>query len=92
MPTDDDPIERPYTLMRRQRSFVARPSAAPPPMAEVGDNCTDIPLLTDVVAENVRQPRNPHEALDGLKKDLENEIATLQTRLLELIDGTRQKL
>lgn len=92
MPTDDDTTERTDTLIRRQRSFVARPSAAPPPMAKVDDNCADIPLLTEVVAENIRGPRNPHEALDSLKKDLENEIATLQTRLLELIDGTRQKL
>lgn len=92
MPTDDDPIERTDTLMRRYRSFVARPSAVPPPTAEVGDDCADIPLLTEVVAENVRQPRNPHEALDSLKQDLENEIAALQKRLLELIDGTRQKL
>jgi hypothetical protein len=88
MSTDDDLIDRADTLIRRYRSFVARPSAAPPAV----ENCEDIPLLTDVVAEHTRQPHNPHEALDSLKKDLENEIATLQKRLLELIDGTRQKL
>lgn len=68
MGTDDDLITQADALMRRYRSFVARPASPP---AEPAPHDEAIPLLTEVVSATDARPFDPAALLAPLQGELE---------------------
>lgn len=97
MPADDDLVDQADTLVRRHRSFVARPTPAPAPVAEPVATEDDLPTLTEIVAtdcatsaESIADPATLRAALqESLNRWLDE---TLPELLEKLKNGTRQKL
>lgn len=77
MPTDDDLIDRADTLIRRYRSFVARPAEPVPPAADDHPNLPDddIPLLTEVIDAQAIHHENVAAILESLRGEIESEIS-----------------
>lgn len=80
MPTDDDLIDQADTLIRRYRSFVARPAEqpkAPDAPAELGQTAADndIPVLTDIIDAQAPHCQNAAAILESLRADIESEIS-----------------
>lgn len=79
----DDVLDQADALMRRHRSFVARPVGATG-NAPSGDDAepSDIPVLTEVVDAEPIAPRN----IDALLDTLRNEVDTaLESWLVEVL-------
>lgn len=77
MPTDDDLIDRADTLIRRYRSFVARPAEPVPPAADDHQHIPDddIPLLTEVIDAQAIHHENVAAILESLRGEIESEIS-----------------
>lgn len=76
MRSDDDLIDKADALIRRYRSFVARP-ASPPPAREpaVSDEDEAVPLLTEVVPPAALPSRDPAALLAFLQGELETSLS-----------------
>lgn len=75
MRADDDLIDKADALIRRYRSFVARP-ASPPPVPEPAQNDDEtIPLLTEVVPPTAVLPPDPAALLTSLQGELETTLS-----------------
>lgn len=97
MPTDDDLIDRADTLMRRYRSFVARPTPAPIPVDAPEAAEDDLPTLTEIVAKDDALPAasstDPAALRAALQESLNHWLDKTLPELLEKLEhGTRQKL
>jgi hypothetical protein len=77
MPTDDDLIERADTLMRRYRSFVARPTDTQPeqPGQSLPSKDDEIPLLTEIIDAHAIHRQNVEAILDALRDEVESEVS-----------------
>jgi hypothetical protein len=80
MPTDDDLIDQADMLMRRYRSFVARPAEqpkTPDTPAELEQNAADydIPVLTEIIDAQATYDQNVSAILASLRGDIESEIS-----------------
>jgi hypothetical protein len=77
MPTDDDLIDRADTLIRRYRSFVARPTDTQPEQPEQSPLGKDdeIPLLTEIIDTHAIHRQNVEAILDTLRGEIENEVS-----------------
>lgn len=76
MRTDDDLISEADALIRRYRSFVARPAPPPPPPEPAPHDDDAIPLLTEVVPEPATVPlQDPAAWLAPLQGELETALS-----------------
>jgi len=102
MPTDDGLIDRADTLMRRYRSFVARPTPtpAPAPVDEPVATEDDLPTLTEIVATDgatsaasSADPAAQSLLVAAIQESLNRWLDETLPELLEKLEnGTRQKL
>lgn len=91
MRADDDLIEKTDALIRRHRSFIARP--APPPPAQTASATEEtIPVLTEVVTNADEPLENPAARLAALQSELEAAFSRWLNDALPaaLNDGTPQ--
>jgi hypothetical protein len=77
MPTDDDLIDRADTLIRRYRSFVARPTDTQPeqPDQSLPSKEDEIPLLTEIIDAHAIHRQNVEAILDALRSEVESEVS-----------------
>ncbi|WP_131111949.1 hypothetical protein [Sulfuricystis thermophila] len=78
MRADDDLITQADALMRRYRSFVARPVSPPPAEpapVSAAETAETIPLLTEVVSDTATGPLDPDALLAPLQGELETALA-----------------
>lgn len=73
---DGDVIDQADALMRRYRSFVARPAgdAEGAPSAD-NEAEAEIPMLTDIVAADAIPPNDLPALLDALRDELDEELS-----------------
>lgn len=92
---DEDVLAQADSLMRRHRSFVARQaeSAAPPaPVSAPAAEIPDVPVLTDIVADD-RSPLSAEQLRLALESRLADWIdAILPQRVDQLADQLRAHL
>lgn len=82
--TQDDVLIQADALMRRHRSFVARPAGEDTDALSgvFAADASDIPVLTEVVDAIPLSPRNIEALLDSLRAELD---ATLEAWLVEML-------
>lgn len=83
MPDERDVIDQADALMRRHRSFVARPSdAASREQARDEPVDIDLPVLTEIVADDDITPRDIRAVLDALGDEIDAELSSWLVEVL----------
>lgn len=79
---DGDVMDQADALMRRYRSFVARPATADrsPESEEITEE--DIPVLTEVVADDTIGPPDIPALLDAIRDDLDDALSAWLVEVL----------
>lgn len=83
MSDERDVIDQADALMRRHRSFVARandPAAGSQPQEAPVD--TDLPVLTEIVADDDIPPHDIHAVLDALGDEIDAELSSWLVEML----------
>lgn len=83
MPDERDVIDQADALMRRHRSFVARPSdAAVREQARDEPVDIDLPVLTEIVADDDIPPRDIRAVLEALGDEIDAELSSWLVEVL----------
>jgi hypothetical protein len=77
MADEQDVISQADALMRRHRSFVARSAQdRPEPATAVPAGDSDLPVLTEIVADDELAPHDMRAVLDALGDELDAELSS----------------
>lgn len=84
MSKESDVLGQADALMRRHRSFVARPAGTASAPAEIPVDA-ELPVLTEIIPEDQAKPQTLEEVLASLHEDIRDELSTWLVDILPAV-------